>query len=136
MSVRADSTYVTLNHFDNAVVDILNNYTKEVRDIVKEETEEAAGYCVEKIKENASTRLKHPGNYPSTWNYRKSYEDFFDVRYTCYSEKYQLVHLLEYGHRLWYFGKDTGMYVQAFPHIRPAARDTEARLVERIKARL
>ena len=123
---------VSLAEFDTALQNILNSYSKEVTDVVKDEIKDAAEFCVEQVEARAPGR----GSYASSWRNKKSYEDPTDVRYTVYSKKYQLVHLLEYGHDKWLWGKETGGTVAPKPHVRPAVEATETQLVNRLKARL
>lgn len=123
---------VKIAEFDQALQNILNSYSKETTDALKDEIKNAAEYCVEQVEARAPGR----GTYASSWRNRKSYEDPLDVRYTVYSKKYQLVHLLEYGHDKWLWGKETGGMVAPKPHVRPAVDATETQLINRLKVRL
>lgn len=123
---------VKIAEFDQALQNILNTYSKETTDALKDEIKNAAEYCVERVE----ARAPGGGSYASSWRDKKSYESPLDVRYTVYSKKYQLVHLLEYGHDKWLWGKETGEMVGPIPHVRPAVDATETQLINRLKVRL
>lgn len=126
---------VSLAEFDTALQNILNSYSKEVTDVVKDEIKDATKFCVEQVEIKAQNVIRGD-SYPSSWRDKKSYEDPLDVRYTVYSKKYQLVHLLEYGHDKWLWGRQTGGMVAPKPHVRPAVDATETQLINRLKVRL
>ena len=123
---------VQLNEFDREMEKLLNTYSRETAEVVKDVIQHSADFCVEQIEAKAPG----DGDYASSWKAKKSYEDSFDVRYTCYSKKYQLVHLLEYGHDKWLWGKRTGGRVDPKPHVRPAVDATATQIINQLKVRL
>lgn len=126
---------VQIDDLANAVVKAMEEYSTESTRILKEETEKAAKECANEINQNAKGSFGG-SKYSKSWKAKKTYDGREDVRFSVYSTVYQLAHLLEYGHRKFIFGHDTGGRVAGRAHIRPAADKIADSLVDKIKVRL
>lgn len=120
---------VSVNNFADAIMKELENYSTEAIRDTKQAVEETAQECLEEISQNAPG----DGKYKKSWKKKQARLTATESEITVYSTKYQLTHLLEYGHEKWLWGNYTGDRVRAFPHIRPAEEKAKQKLVERIK---
>ena len=125
---------VSLNNFANEVIKITREYAEEVED----QTEAA----VIKTAFNAEDDLHVAGKFKNrTGKYRKGWTVTFNqLRYgleaVVHNKVYMLTHLLESGHAMWLWGKDTGEDVQAFEHIVKVNEEAQRMLEEQIQRRL
>ena len=62
-----------------------------------------------------STAPKKTGKYSKSWAVKKTRETSDSIQIVVHSKRYQLTHLLEFGH-----AKRGGGRTRAFPHIAPA----------------
>ena len=120
---------VSVDNFADAIMKELENYSTEAIRDTKQAVEETAQECLEEISQNAPG----DGKYKKSWKKKQARLTATESEITVYSTKYQLTHLLEYGHEKWLWGNYTGDRVRAFPHIRPAEEKAKQKLVERIK---
>lgn len=110
----------------NAIMSALEDYDDEVKGETKEAVQRAAASCRDQIKANAP---KKSGKYRAGWTVTKNYENSTELRVTVHNKnRYQLAHLLEFGHV-----KANGGRVAAIPHIAPAAEAAEEQLVDKIQ---
>ena len=120
---------VSVDNFADAIMKELENYSTEAIRDTKQAVEETAQECLEEISQNAPG----DGKYKKSWKKKQARLTATESEITVYSTKYQLTHLLEYGHEKWLWGNYTVDRVRAFPHIRPAEEKAKQKLVERIK---
>lgn len=67
------------------------------------------------------TSGSHAGQYARGWRSKTEVGGDGHITGTVYNATdYQLTHLLEKGHELFYLGVDTGHRTRAYPHIEPA----------------
>lgn len=125
---------VTIDGFADAIIKELNDYSGEVTVATKQAVEETAEQCRQDISKNAE--IFKGTKYAASWRKKQTFSSADENRYVVYSKKYQLTHLLEYGHRKWLWGYYTGDRVDAKPHIRPAEEKAGENLVKTIKRKL
>lgn len=114
------------------IAEELQKYSEEVTDKVKQVVDDVAAELVENLKRDSP---KRPGSgvYAKSWTSKVEYEDRLMKKVRVYnSKRYQLTHLLEYGH-----AKRGGGRVAGIPHIKPneekAIEELERRIEEAIK---
>lgn len=120
---------VSIDNMADAIMKELNAWEGEIVVKTKRAVEKTAEQCRQDIMANAPG----DGKYAKSWKKRLSYSSAKENRYTVYSTKYQLTHLLEYGHAKWIYGYYTGGRVKAFPHIRPAEIKAEQNLINALR---
>lgn len=117
---------VSIDGLADAIMDELLAYSDEVAEQLKEEVIDSAKECVKEIK-NSSPKLT--GDYKKGWRVKKAYESRDDIRVIIHNPKeYPLTHLLEHGH-----AKRGGGRVEGIPHIGPAEKRTEKKLLKKVK---
>ena len=121
---------ISIDDLASAVIKELEAYDAQVTVATKKAVEKVAESCRKDIELHAP---QNTGKYKNSWKKKLSYYSANEARYTVYSSRYQLTHLLEYGHAKWVYGYYTGGRVSAKPHIRPAESRAERQLVEEIK---
>lgn len=128
---------VSIDGLADAIIKELNQYEGEVIVETKRAVEKTAEQCRKDIMNNASSI---GGTYAKSWKKKLVYSSAKENRYTVYSTKYQLTHLLEYGHEKWLWGYYTGSKVgpaaNGGPHIRPAEAKAETNLINELKRKL
>ena len=90
---------------------LLPKYEDEAEDLKKDV--QKAGKTVKQQIE--STAPKKTGKYSKSWAVKKTRETSDSIQIVVHSKRYQLTHLLEFGH-----AKRGGGRTRAFPHIAPA----------------
>lgn len=120
------SKKISVEDLARAVADELGAYDQEVTDGIKQAVKEAADECRDEIKRNSPKRT---GKYRRGWKDKVLYESPNDIRVTVYNRtSYQLTHLLENGH-----AKRDGGRVEGKPHIAPAEKNAEDKLLKMAK---
>ncbi len=123
----------------------VNDFSGEFTKIVKEwslATLETANETVKEVANESKDQLKVEGSFQNrSGKYRKGWKvSFFEKRYgleaVVHNKQYPLTHLLESGHAKWLWGRNTGDYVQAFPHIEKVNEEAQRKLVEELTRRL
>lgn len=125
---------IKIDDLASAVMKELEKYEVQATAATKRAVEKTAEECRQDISNNAT--VFKGSKYAKSWRKKLSYYSAKENRYTVYSTKYQLTHLLEYGHEKWLWGTYTGGHVDARPHIRPAEEKAEQRLISEIKRTL
>ena len=104
----------------------LAGYSEQVADETKQLVRSIAGETVKKLK---SSSPKASGDYAKGWASKLAFESGTDIRVQVYNRKKpQLTHLLEHGN-----AKANGGRVEGKPHIGPAERAAEKKLLGKIK---
>ncbi|MFA6816540.1 MAG: HK97 gp10 family phage protein [Lentisphaeria bacterium] len=92
---------------------LLQEYGDEVKGKIDKALTHAGTAARNNVKENAPVRT---GKYQASWSTRKETVGLSTSRVTVYSiNRYQIVHLLEFGH-----AKRNGGRVAAIPHVASA----------------
>lgn len=117
---------VKIDGLADAIIKELSEYNQEVTDGVKQEVKSVANECKTEIQQNSP---KLTGSYRKGWREKTMYESADDIRISIYNKTdYQLTHLLENGH-----AKVNGGRVEGKPHIGPAERHAEEKLLKKVK---
>jgi len=103
----------------------ITEYSQEVTEALKENITEVANETQSRLK---LTSPKRTGKYAKGWKIKKVYENKFDIRFVLFNTRYQLTHLLEFGH-----AKQNGGRTRDFPHIGPAEEAATQSLTDRMK---
>lgn len=104
---------VSAGSLADAIMDSLREYSSLAADEMKEAVREAGNTVRDEIREKAP---KDTGIYAKSWTVKKQRETSSSLSLTVHSRnRYQLAHLLEFGH-----AKRGGGRVTAKPHIADA----------------
>ncbi len=104
---------VRIDQLADAVMKGLEEYAKLATDDLKKDVQKAGKKAKEQIE---STAPKKTGKYSKSWAVKKTKETSDSIQVMVHSKnRYQLTHLLEFGH-----AKRGGGRTKAFPHIAPA----------------
>lgn len=104
---------VAVGELANAVMKELDDYAKLVTEDMKEAVKKAGTSVKKEIQANAP---KDSGAYAKSWSVKNMKENSHALELTVYSRnRYQLAHLLEFGH-----AKRGGGRVPGRAHIAPA----------------
>lgn len=104
---------VSAGSLADAIMDSLREYSSLAADEMKEAVREAGNTVRDEIREKAP---KDTGIYAKSWTVKKQRETSSSLSLTVHSRnRYQLAHLLEFGH-----AKRGGGRVSAKPHIADA----------------
>ena len=127
---------VSVDGLASAIMKELEGYKAEVDRDTKAVVKEVADDCAKEVKQNAASAFGS-GKYSRGWKSKVVFENATDIRCKVYnSTNWQLAHLLEFGHRKWLWGKNTGGFVSGRAHIRPAEEHAETQLVNKANVRL
>ncbi len=117
---------IKIDDLASAITKELTEYSQEVTDGIKREIKAVAKECKTEIQQNSPVDT---GSYRKGWQDKTSYESSSDIRVVILNRTdYQLTHLLEYGH-----AKVNGGRVNGKPHIRPAEKHAEQKLMKKVK---
>lgn len=123
------SNRVKINSLAAAIMDGLNEYASLATDDIKQAVKDAGKTVLSEIKDNAP---KDTGWYAKSWTVKTTRETDHSFELTVHSRtKYQLAHLLEFGH-----AKRNGGRVAGQAHIAPAEEIGAKKLEDDIKRRL
>ncbi len=103
---------VRIDQLADAVMKGLEDYAKLAADDLKKDVRKAGKTVKQQIE---STAPKKTGKYSRSWAVKKTRETSNSIQVVVHSKRYQLTHLLEFGH-----AKRGGGKTRAFPHIAPA----------------
>lgn len=120
---------VSAGSLADAIMDSLREYSSLAADEMKEAVREAGNTVRDEIRENAP---KDTGIYAKSWTVKKQRETSSSLSLTVHSRnRYQLAHLLEFGH-----AKRGGGRISAKPHIADAEAAGIRQLEEDIRKAL
>ena len=120
---------VSAGSLADAIMDSLREYSSLAADEMKEAVRAAGNTVRDEIRENAT---KNTGTYAKSWTVKKQRETSSSLSLTVHSRnRYQLAHLLEFGH-----AKRGGGRVSAQPHIADAEAAGIRQLEEDIRKAL
>ena len=103
----------SIGDLSDAIMEGLEEYAALATDDMKKAVRKAGTSLKKDISERAPEKT---GKYAKSWMAKKTKETSTTLEYTVHSkDRYQLAHLLEYGH-----AKRNGGRTQAQPHIAPA----------------
>ena len=120
---------VSAGSLADAIMDSLREYSSLAADEMKEAVREAGNTVRDEIREKAP---KDTGIYAKSWTVKKQRETSCSLSLTVHSRnRYQLAHLLEFGH-----AKRGGGRVSAKPHIADAEAAGIRQLEEDIRKAL
>ena len=104
---------VKIGELADAIMAGLEEYKDLATDEMKKSVKKSGKTVKQEIEKNAPKRT---GKYKKSWAVKTTKEDANSIELTVYSRnRYQLAHLLEFGH-----AKRGGGRVRAIPHIAPA----------------
>ena len=107
------NTKISIDALSETVMKELNEYADLACDDMKEAVKSSSILVKNQIK---ATAPKSTGAYAKSWSTKNTRETSRSLEVTVYSRnRYQLAHLLEFGH-----AKRGGGRVRANPHIAPA----------------
>ena len=120
---------VQISGMADAIMDALKDYADLAADDVKQAVKDAGETGRKEIRANAP---KDTGDYAKSWAVKKTRETSASLTLTVHSRnRYQLAHLLEYGH-----AKRGGGRVEGKTHIAPAEEKGIRQLEEEIERSL
>ena len=108
----AMSQTIKIDQLADTVMKGMEEYARLAADDLKKDVRKA-GDTVKKQIESAAP--KKTGKYSKSWAVKKTRETSDSIQVVVHSRRYQLTHLLEFGH-----AKRGGGRTRAFPHIAPA----------------
>jgi len=120
---------VTIDNMADAIMEGLTEYADLATDELKAAVRKAGTNVKKDIQANAP---KRSGAYSKSWTVKTTKETSNSLELTvCSPRKYQLAHLLEFGH-----AKRGGGRTKAQPHIQPAEESATKELEETIQKAL
>ena len=120
------SQTVTIDDLDQAIMKDLKEYANLATDEMKDAVKSSASTVKKDIQSSAPVRT---GAYRKSWAVKKVAESSSTLDLVVHSKnRYQLTHLLEFGH-----AKRNGGRVPARPHIASAEKAGKEQLIEDIK---
>ena len=107
----------------------LDEYRKMCVDDMKECVKDSAKFLQKELKATSpvAAKGKYRGQYAKSWKIHKNFESYERIDLIVYAGIYWIAHLLENGH-----AKRGGGWVDARPHIAPAEKKAEKKLMEDI----
>lgn len=126
---------IKIDDLKSAIMSSLDNYQKDVTVKLKDEIRKANRNGLKMVKNKSPERT---GVYGKSWSSKKMFENNQALRYWIHNKKkWQLTHLLEYGHYKWLWGIDKSPErVEAKPHITPTAKWVQKELPKGVKQRI
>lgn len=123
------ASIVNINDMADVIMQGLNEYAELATEDMKEAVKSASKKVQKDIKANAP---KDTGAYQNSWTTKKVSETSNKLHMAVHSKnRYQLAHLLEYGH-----AKRNGGRVEGKAHIAPAEQNGIRQLQEEIERAL
>lgn len=117
----------------NEMTDVIMKGLEDYAELATEDMKEAVKHASTKVRKEISANApKDTGKYAKSWSAKKVRETSQTLTMVVHSKnRYQLAHLLEYGH-----AKRNGGRVEGKPHIAPAEQEGIRQLQEEIERAL
>lgn len=119
---------VPIVEFTETLNEELKKYTTEVYNAINDAVDEVSENLVKELKKNSpvdkTSKKKH---YKNNWKVETTGRMFYK-KAVVHNKKYQLTHLLEYGH-----AKVNGGRVKAYPHIAPAEQNAIKEFIQKVE---
>ena len=123
------SQNVSIDNMDDVIMKELEKYANLATDDMKDAVKDTAKSVKKDIESSAPVLT---GRYKKSWRIKKIRENANSLDVLVHSSnRYQLTHLLEFGH-----AKRGGGRVAGKPHIEPAAEKGEKDLIKAIEEKL
>jgi hypothetical protein len=123
------SQNVSIDNMDDVIMKELEKYANLATDDMKDAVKDTANSVKKDIESSAPVLT---GRYKKSWRIKKIRENANSLDVLVHSSnRYQLTHLLEFGH-----AKRGGGRVAGKPHIAPAAEKGEQDLIKAIEEKL
>ena len=123
------SQNVSIDNMDDVIMKELEKYANLATDDMKDAVKDTANSVKKDIESSAPVLT---GRYKKSWRIKKICENANSLDVLVHSSnRYQLTHLLEFGH-----AKRGGGRVAGKPHIEPAAEKGEQDLIKAIEEKL
>ena len=123
------SQKVSIDEMDDVIMKELEKYANLATDDMKDAVKDTAKSVKKDIESSAPVLT---GRYKKSWRIKKIRENANSLDVLIHSSnRYQLTHLLEFGH-----AKRGGGRVAGKPHIEPAAEKGEQDLIKAIEEKL
>ena len=123
------SQNVSIDDMDDVIMKELEKYANLATDDMKDAVKDTAKSVKKDIESSAPVLT---GRYKKSWRIKKIRENANSLDVLVHSSnRYQLTHLLEFGH-----AKRGGGRVAGKPHIEPAAEKGEQDLIKAIEEKL
>jgi hypothetical protein len=123
------SQNVSIDDMDDVIMNELEKYANLATDDMKDAVKDTAKSVKKDIESSAPVLT---GRYKKSWRIKKIRENANSLDVLVHSSnRYQLTHLLEFGH-----AKRGGGRVAGKPHIEPAAEKGEQDLIKAIEEKL
>ena len=120
---------VSINALADAIMDTLEEYADLAAEDVKQAVKDAGDVVKDDIRSHAP---KDTGDYAKSWAVKKRKETSNSLTLVVHSRnRYQLAHLLEFGH-----AKRGGGRTRAIVHIAPAEEYAQEILVRELERKL
>lgn len=120
---------VAVDELADAVMEELDEFAELTADEMKAAVRETASDVRADIRDTAP---RDTGAYAKSWAVAKERETAEELSMVVYSKnRYQIAHLLEFGH-----AKRGGGRVRAYPHIAPARERGERELEQELERRM
>ena len=120
---------VSIDNMDDVIMKELEKYANLATDDIKDAVKDTANSVKKDIESSAPVLT---GRYKKSWRIKKIRENANSLDVLVHSSnRYQLTHLLEFGH-----AKRVGGRVAGKPHIEPAAEKGEQDLIKAIEEKL
>ena len=119
---------VSIDEMGNAIQKEFEDYVEMSASKVKTIVKEVADDVKQKIQDNAPVDT---GGYKKSWDITQTENSSLGATYTVHAKKYQLTHLLEFGH-----AKRGGGRTKARPHIAKGEQLAITELKKAVEANL
>ena len=103
---------IKIDQLADTVMKGMEEYAKLAAEDLKKDVQKAGKTVKQQIE---STAPKKTGKYSKSWAVKKTRETSDSIQIVVHSKRYQLTHLLEFGHAR----RGGGRTVPAIPHIKP-----------------
>lgn len=123
---------ITVDQFEKCMEETLLAYARETDENVVKSVQEVAKETVQDVKDAITAAGIGGTEYKNSIEYRNERGRMKGKSIIWSPAHYRLTHLLENGHHLVYFGRDTNKRTRAFPHWAKA----EAIAVKKLEGRI